>query len=459
MAVTKEITRLEKSSVKLSLTIPKEDVREKYHEMIKEYTKNIQVPGFRKGKVPKEVLERKFGESLKGDALGRIIESAITEIFKDENLQKEDRPLAYSTPELQDTPKFDLENDLNFSVVYDVLPEIKPGQWKGLTVDAPCGEISEEDINRELEEIRERNSIVMDRGEDAHAQNGDIVTVDYCTLNENEETSPDGAPNDERKDFTFTLGSSRGVYQFDDEITGMKKGETKEFEKKYPQDYSEAHLAGKTVKFKVSLTALKEKKLPNLDDELAQDVDEKYNTLEDLKNNIRTSLNKALERRLRDLKIEKLLQKIMENTPVVLPESMIRMETENRWRKLARYYGLNVEGLVNLFTSGGKKREDIEAEWRGSVEKALHSSLIVETLIEEQNFDVSEADIDGEIARIAADNNVDIEEVKKMYQENKARESIIGEIKERKLFDLMFAENTFNQGEKQKYLDLMANNG
>ena len=454
MAATKEITRLEKSSVKLSLTVPKEDVRTKYHEMIKEYTKSVQIPGFRKGKVPKEVLERKFGESLKGEAVGHIVESALQEVFKDENLPREERPLSYSTPQLQDVPELDFDKDLHFSVVYDVLPEVKVNQWKGLTVEAPNGEVEEEDINRELEEIRERNSIVMDRGEDAQAQKGDIVTVDYNTLDENGTVSPD----DERKDFVFTIGSSRGVYQFDDEITGMKKGETKEFEKTYPQDYAEAHLAGQTIKFRVSLTALKEKKLPELDDDLAQDVDEKFNTLEDLKNSIRERLNKNLETRLRDLKIEKLLQKIMENTPVVLPESMIQAETEGRWRRLARMYGMDVENLMKLMTHTERKREDIESEWRESVEKALHSRLIVETLAEEQNFDVSEAEIEAEFAKIAAGYNADIEEVKKRYQEDKAKEFLAEEIKERKLFELMIAENTFNPGEKRKYLDLMANN-
>jgi len=455
VAATKEITRLEKSSVKLSLTIPKEDVRTQYQDMLKDYTKNMQIPGFRKGKVPQQVLERKFAEALKGDALSRIIESVLSDVFKDGNLPREERPLPYSTPEIQEEPKLDFEQDLQFSVVYDVLPEVKVGQWKGLEVEVADGEITDEDLNRELEEIRERNAIVMDREEGAQSQKGDVVTVDYCTVGENGEALADS----ERKDFVFTLGSGTNYYQFDDEIIGMKKGETREFEKKYPEDHADKILAGQTRKMRVTITALKEKKLPELDDDLAQDVDEKFSTLEDLKNSIRDRLNKTLENRLRELKISSLLKKIMENTPVILPESMVRIELESRWRKLARYYGMDVDAMVKLMSQGGKGREDIEKEWKEPTESALHSRLIVETLIEEQKFEITDAEIEKELEKIAADNDIDIEEIKKKYQEENMKEYLIEDIKERRLFDIMFAENTLKPGEKQKYLDLVAING
>ena len=455
MAATKEITRLEKSSVKLSLTIPKEDVRAQYQEMLKDYSKNMQIPGFRKGKVPQQVLERKFAEALKGDALSRIIETALQDVFKEGNLPREERPLPYSTPEIEEEPKLDFEQDLKFSVKYDVLPEVKVGQWKGLTVDVADCEITDEDINRELEEIQERNAIVMDRNEGAQTQKGDVVTVDYWTLGENNEVLADS----ERKDFVFTLGSGTNYYQFDDEITGMKKGETREFEKKYPEDFADKILAGQTRKMRVSLTALKEKKLPDLDDDLAQDVDEKFKTLDDLKNSIRGRLDKNLEKRLRELKVSSLLKKIMESTPVVLPESMVRIEIEGRWRKLSRMYGMDAEELIKIMTREGKGREEIENEWKESSESALHSRLIVETLIEEQKFEITEAEIEKELEKIAADNDIDIEEVKKRYQEESMKDYLVEDIKERKLFDIMFAENTLKPGEKQKYLDLMAFNG
>ena len=458
VAVTKEITRLEKSNVKLSVTVPKDDVRAKYEDMLKDYTKNLQMPGFRKGKVPKEVLERKFADALKGDVLGRIIEASLQDIFKDENLSRHERPLPYSTPELQDEPKFDLDHDLQFSVLYDVLPEVKIGQWKGLTVEYPYAEIEEADIDKELEEIRERNAIVMDRDDGAAVQNGDIVTVDYEILNDDGQVFQ----NFQRKDFVFTVGSNKSVYQFDDNVIGMKKGETKEFEKKFDEVLSEPALAGKTRKIRITLNALKERKLPDLDDELAQDIDEKFNTLDDLKNSIRKRLSRNLERRLRDVKLNELLKKIMENTPVIMPESLVQAEVDSRWRRLARYYNTSVESLKQLMSADEKELDEENNKWRDVAEKSLHSRVIIETLIEEHNIEVTDEDVETEFKQIADEVEIEaedkIEEIKKRYNEQDIF-YLKEDIKERRITDIMLAENTLKQGKKENYLDFMTDNG
>ncbi|GHV95285.1 trigger factor [Spirochaetia bacterium] len=452
--VTKEITRLEKSNVKLSLTVPKDEVRSQYQDLLKDYSKNIQLPGFRKGKVPQEVLERKFGESLKGEALGKIIESAVSEVFQDENLSREERPLPYSTPQVQDEPKFDLEQDLTFSVVYDVLPKVTVGQWKGLEVEVPDAGVSDEDLNRELEEVRDRNAIVMDRDEGAVAEKDNVVTVNYSEIGENGEA----LPNSDRQDFVFTLGSGYNIYKFDDEITGMKKGETREFTKTFPADFEDASLAGQTKKLRVTLTALKQKQLPALDDDLAQDVDEKYKTLDDLKNSIRDRLNKNLERRLKEIKTSRLLEKIMENTPVIIPESMIRVELDGRIRNLARRFNTSAEGVMQMLAQSGDGLENIEKEWRPAAEKALHSRLIVETLIEEQKFEAGDEEVEKELETMAAESGTALEEFKKYYEQDNMKEYLKEDIKERKLFDMLLAENTLKPGKKENYLDLMADN-
>jgi len=293
VTVTKEITRLEQSNVKLTLTIPRDDVCSEYDELISDYTKKIQIPGFRKGKVPRDILLRKLGDALKQDALGRIIEKGVGEVFKDESIAKEELPLPYSTPQVQEEPQLDLEKDLQFSVIYDVMPQFTVEKWEGLEAEIPDVSISDEDINRELEVIRDRNSIVLDKGDEEKAENNDVVTVNYCEIGDNGEV----LAGTERQDFVFTLGSGYNQFHFDDEVLGMKKGETKEFEKTFPEDFIDKDLAGSTLKLRVTLTALKLKKLPELDDGLAQDVDEKFKTLEDLKNSIRERLSKNLEER------------------------------------------------------------------------------------------------------------------------------------------------------------------
>ena len=455
MTVTKEITRLEKSSVKLSVTVGKDDVRSEYDALLSEYTKSIQLPGFRKGKVPREVLVRKFADALKGEAMGKIIEKTLGEIFEDESFPRSDRPLPYSTPSVDEEPKLDTESDLRFSVVYDVLPTVKVGKWEGLEVEVPDVSIGEEDMARELEAIRDRNSIVLDKNEDAAAASGDVVTANFCEIDD----AGGIVPGSEREDFSFTLGSERNIYRFDEELTGMKKGETREFTKTYPEDFEYDLLAGKTKKIKVTITALKEKKLPNLDDDLAQDVDEKFRTLDDLKNSIRERLGKDLENRLKIIKQNKLLEKIMENTPVEIPDSMLRMELDARWRNLARRFNTDSDGLYKMMGNSTESAESLIESWKPEAQRALHSRLIVETLIEELKLEATDGEVEGEIERIAVDSGSEAEEVRKYYAEEMMREYLKEDIKERKFFDILQEKNVVKAGEKTSYMELVSNQG
>ena len=454
MSVTKNITRLDKSNVKMSLTVPKEEIASQYQDLLKDYAKNAQIPGFRRGKAPQEVLIRKFGEALKGEALGKIIEKAVDEVFSDQTLPRDERPLPYSQPRIDKAPEFDLDHDLTFSMVYDVLPPVKIGQWKGLEVEVPDVAITGDDLARELEEVRERNSVVLDRDDSAQARHGDVATINYAELGEGGEEIPDSR----RDDFVFTLGSKTSIYQIDDDVAGMKKGETKEITKAYPDEAASGPLAGKTIKLRITLTALKEKKLPDLDDDLAQDVDEKFKTLDDLKNSIRERLEKSLALRMRDLKINKLLEKMIENTPITLPESMVQVELDGRLRNLARRFGTDVEGVLRMMSQTGADPAEIEKNWRASAEKALHSRLMVETIMEEQHIEAGDADVEQEFAKIAADTGRPLEDVKKQYGDGQMLDYIKDSVRESRLFDLLLAENTIKTGSKANYLDVMGNN-
>ncbi|MDR3248569.1 MAG: trigger factor [Treponema sp.] len=457
MTVNKELTRLEHSSVKLTLTVGKDDVRSQYDELLNTYGKSIQLPGFRKGKVPRDVLVRKFGDALKSETLGNLIEKSVGQVFEDESLPRGDRPLPYSTPQVQEDDaklELNLDQDLTFSVVYDVLPPVKVGAWKGLEAEAPEVELTEEDVNRELETIRERNAIVLDRDDGVGAEKDNVVTINYCEIGDDGEV----LPNSEREDFVFTLGTGYNIYKLDDDLLGMKKGETKDIVKTYAADDADSTFAGQTKKLRVSLTAIKERKLPDLDDDLAQDVDEKYQTLGDLKNSIRERLGHTLEHRLRDIKVNNLLEKIVADTPVDIPESMVRIEIESRWRNLARRFNTTVEKIVGSFAQTGKSVEEIQNEWRPDAIKALHSRLIVETLIEDLKLEASDEELAKEIETLAAAENAPIEDVKKYYEQETMKEYLKEDIKEHKLFDILLAENTIKPGKKENYLDLMSNN-
>jgi trigger factor len=454
VTVSKELSRLEHSSVKLTLTVNKDDVRAQYDDLLGNYRKSIQIPGFRKGKAPRDVLIRKLGDALKAETLGTIIEKALSDTFGDEAMPREDRPLPYSTPQLEGEPKLDIDSDLAFSVVYDVLPKVAVARWKGFEVEIPEVTVSDEDINRELEYVRERNAIVLDRDDEAIAEKDNVATVDYYEIGEEGEA----LSGTERKDFVFTLGSGSNTYKFDDDILGMKKGESRDIVKAYPAEDS-SPFAGQTKKIRVSLNALKEKKLPDLDDELAQDVDEKYQTLEDLKNSIRERLNGNLSRHLRDVTVSRLIEKIMAETPVEIPESMIRIETEGTWRNMARRYGIATENIKDLIGRDEKNQAEIEAQWRPDILKAIHSRLIVETLMENLSLDASDDEVEREVESLAKEEGVPLDDVKKYYEGDNMKDILKDGIRERKLFDILQAENTVKTGKRENYLDLMGSNG
>jgi trigger factor len=455
VVVSKEIARLEHSAVKLSVTIGAGEVRTQYDELLKSYAKSVQIPGFRKGMVPRAVLERKFGESLKGEAIGRIMEKSLQDLFESEDFPADARPLPYSTPSVQDEPVLDFEKDLSFAVVYDVFPEVKVGTWKGVEVETPVASVEEADVARELEQVRERNAVVLDKEDGAKVVKGDVVTVSYSELD------GDGSviAGTERQDYAFTVGTGHNVFKFDDEVVGMKKGGTKDFEKSYPADFEDKDLAGTTKKLRVTVQTVKEKKLPVLDDDLAQDVSEKYKTLADLKADLKAGLEKNLENRLRELKVNAFLEKTLETTKIELPESMIRVEQESRWRTLARRFNATSEQLLGIIQSSGKTYDDLLADWRPEVEKALKARLVVENLMKELGVEAGDEELEKEFETMASSMGTSVDEVKKHYEREDMKEYLREDLKERKLFDLLLAEAKLKKGKKAKYLDLISNNG
>ena len=182
MDVKKEIKKLENSAVELTATIPQAEVANGYKDLLAKYAKSVQIPGFRKGHVPTNVLERKFGESLKAEALADLIDKTLQEIFeKDESIPQ---PLPYAQPTMDEAPVMDLEKDLTFTVKYDVMPEIADVKLDGITVEVPEVAIGDEEINEELKAIQERNALVVDKKDDDAAEKDNIVTVNYCELDD-----------------------------------------------------------------------------------------------------------------------------------------------------------------------------------------------------------------------------------------------------------------------------------
>lgn len=455
MKVTKEISKLENSAVKLTATIAKEDVVSGYNKNISKYAKNVQLPGFRKGHVPVKVLEQKYGDSLKQEVLADLIDESLNQIFAEEE-SKDIRPLPYTQPRLDGDklPEFSTDKDLTFSVVYDVFPSVEVKDFSKIEVKEPQVEIGEKELNEELKAIQERNAVVIDKKEGEPVEKDNIVTIDYKELDD----SGAAIPGSEREGFVFTVGTGENIYKIDDEIVGMKKDETKEISKTYDAKEENKDLAGKTKKISVTVKAIKLRNLPALDDELAQDVSEKYKTLDDLKKDISKGLESAKNRKIAELKSQSLLEQLVEKNPIVLPKSMIQAEMESRWRMMAQQFQTTPEQLEKMISASGQSKENMLTQWTGDAEKMLKSRLIVDALIREKNIAVTPEEVEAEFAKIADESGSTVDEVKEHYKDARAKEYIIDEIKENKLYDELYKQVKVSKGDKVKFADLFKNN-
>ncbi len=451
MKVTKEIEKIEKSAVKLTATIAKEDVASGYKSNLAKYAKNIQLPGFRKGHVPTSVLERKYGEGLKQEIVGDLIDQALNEIFSAEDM-KEERPLPYAQPRLEGDklPELDTEKDLTFTVTYDVFPKVEVKNFDGITIKEPEVSVGDTELNNELKAIQERNAAVIDKKDDDPVAKDDIVTINYKELDDNGNT----VAGSEREDFVFTEGSGENIYKIDDEILGMKKGESKEITKTYDAKDSNPDLAGKTKKISVTVKQIKLRNLPALDDDLAQDVNEKYKTLDDLKKDIMHNLERAKTRKLAELKSQSLLEQLVEKNPFEVPQSMIDAENRGRWNMMAQQFRTTPEELERMVLSSGKSKEDMLNQWVGDTAKALKSRIIVDLLLRDRNISVTPEEIEEQYKTIAEDNNITVDEVKEHYADPKAKEYLVDDAKENKLFEMLYKEVKVTKGDKMTFEEL-----
>ena len=449
MKFTKEFKNLEKSAVELTVTIAKKDVAETYENTLKNYVKNAQIPGFRKGHVPANVLERKYGDSIKADTLGTLIDQSFDEIFKEET---ENRPLPYSQPTMEKAPELDMTKDLTYTVKYDVFPKVEVKDFAGVNVKEPQVTITDDDLSNELKTIQERNATVTEK-KDGVVEKDNIVTINYVEVGEDGKEIADT----KREDYVFTVGSGENLYKIDDEVVGMKKDETKEITKNYKKDFENSDLAGKTVKLNVTVKAVKIRDIPALDDDFAQDVNDKYKTLQDMKDDLKKNMELAVSRRVKELKNNSLLEQLVEKNKFDIPASMLAAELDGRWRMMAQQFQTTPEQLDKMIAASGQSKEAMLNEWTGDSEKMLKSRIIVDSLIRARNISVTPEEIEEQYKRIADEGGMTVEEVKKHYEDPRSKEYLIDDTKENKLYDQLYKEVKVSKGDKISFKDLFNN--
>ncbi len=434
-----EIKKLENSSVELTLTLEAKKIEDEYSKQLNDYAKKLTLKGFRPGKAPVSLIEKKYGDAIREEVTFKLMEENLKDSYKD--IEEKDRPLPYSTPVLQNEEAllpFKPNTDVTYSVIYDVLPEVKLPEYTGLEVECAQVKVTEEEVNAEIEKLRQQNAMVI--AKNGPIAEGDIVTMDYAELD------ADGNPveSTKRDDFTFTVGSSYNFYKLDSDIIGLEKGAETVIEKTYDDDSGMGtDYLGKTVKIKVTIKEVKFRELPDVDDEFAQDVKEEYKTVEDLTNATRKELEKHAEEENSAVKLESALDAILAKTEIALPQSMVEAELEQQWNDFVKRFGGVPEAeIVKYLTANGGGKEQFLDTRRASVEHTLKSQLILEQIKKDQNLVASDEEIEAEIKKF--DEKLDKDnpnyEVYKMY----AQDSVLFE----KAKNYLLENNTFKAVEK-----------
>ena len=431
------IKEKENSSVELSVTIKQDFLAESYKKILQKYMKSLQLPGFRKGKAPANVLEQKFGTSMKEEAVYTSIDEAVQKALQE--VESKYKPLPYSQPSLVDEKDLNLviDKDLTFAVTYDIMPIFELPEYTKLEIEVPKVEISEADVDEELKRLQDQNALVIDKSEPI--AKGDIVTIDIVELdgdgNEIEESK--------RDDFVFTVGSGSSTYKFDDDVIGLKTGESKTVKKAKDEESKEE------VSFKISVKQVKFRDIPDLDDEFAQDVSEEYKTVADLKKGTKEKLTTDAENVLKGVKLEKVIEKILENVKIEVPKSMVDMEVESSWRRFVSQWGMSEEQVLQFLEMQGQTKETFSATWREPAEKELTKQLLIEKIKEKENFEIANEELESELEKQLGENLNDQnrEYYKSLIEDN---------LKFEKANEFLLSQNTFVEKEKTTFKEFIA---
>lgn len=369
----------------------------------KKVRKDVTIPGFRKGKIPRKLFEARFGvEALYQDAVDLLLPESYAQAIEKAGIE----PVVQ--PEI-DVEQIEKDQPFIFKATVTVKPEVELGPYMNLEIPEKDFSVKEEDIDNELERMRER--VAELEVIDEKAQEKDYVIIDF-------EGSIDGEKFEggEAENYSLELGSGQFIPGFEDQLIGCKAGENKEVVVTFPEDYHQKSLAGKEATFKVSIKEVKRKNLPELDDEFAKDISE-FDTLEELKADVKKKLEEEKAREAEQYKQDTVVDQATENATVDIPEVMVEQEVDQlleHYEHQLKMQGLNLAQYLQLTD---QDEDTLREQYKEVAEKRVKRGLVLEAIAKKENIEVSEEDVEAELKKLADLTRQDIESVKVAFEE------------------------------------------
>ncbi|KIN28828.1 MULTISPECIES: trigger factor [Bacillus] len=406
----------------LTVEVDAETFKTALDDAFKKVVKQVSIPGFRKGKIPRGLFEQRFGvEALYQDALDILLPVEYPKAVEEAGIEPVDRPEI-------DVEKIEKGESLIFTAKVTVKPEVKLGDYKGLGIEKDDTTVTDEDVQNELKALQERQAELVVKEEGA-VEEGNTVVLDFEGFVDGEAFEGGKAEN-----YSLEVGSGSFIPGFEDQLVGLEAGAEKDVEVTFPEEYHAEELAGKPAVFKVKIHEIKAKELPDLDDEFAKDIDEEVETLAELTEKTKKRLEEAKENEA-DAKLrEELVLKASENAEIDVPQAMVDTELDRMLKEFEQR--LQMQGMnLELYTQfSGQDEAALKEQMKEDAEKRVKSNLTLEAIAKAENLEVSDEEVDAELTKMAEAYNMPVENIKQAIGSTDAMKE---DLKVRKAIDFL----------------------
>ena len=409
------VEKVEKNVVSFEFTVSPEEFNKAVDQAYRKNVKSISIPGFRKGKAPRVIIERYYGKGVfYEDAINIVLPDAYDKAIEENKIEPVDQP------EIDLKGELNADQDITFTAKVTVKPEFELGTYKGVEVPKVSYRTLKKDIDAEIEKLRDKNARLVTI-EDRPVEKDDTVTIDF-------EGFVDGVAFEGGKGegFDLTIGSGQFIPGFEDQLIGKNSGEEVDVNVTFPEEYHADDLKGKDALFKVKIHTVKAKELPELDDEFAKDVSE-FDTLEELQKDTKEKLQKANKDRAKHETEENVIAKVCENTEIDIPEAMINSQIDKMIRDLdmnMRYQGLDLQQYMQYT---GQTVDSVREQYQEEAQKRVKTSLVLEKVCEVEGITVDEKAVEAEYQKMSEESNMKLEDVKKYVKQEEIEDRLKAE--------------------------------
>ena len=405
-----QVERLEHNMAKLTIEVPAEEVEKALQAAYLKERGKISLPGFRKGRVPRQMIEKMYGpEVFYDEAANRMISEAYAKAYDECELE------LVSQPKIEIT-QLEKGKEFIFTAEVAVKPEVKLGEYKGLKVDKVSTRVTQKEVDEEIDKERERNARTIDVTDRA-VQDKDQITLDF-------EGFVDGVAFEGGKasDYPLTIGSGAFIPGFEDQLIGANIDEEKEINVTFPEEYQAKELAGKAAVFKCTVHSIKAKELPELDDEFVSDVSEKSETVDAYKAEVKAKIKERKENEGKQKREDQSVEQAVANAEMDIPEAMISFQSRQMVDDFARRIMQQGTTMEQYFQFTGLSEEKMMEEFKPEAEKRIRTRLTLEAIVAAENIEVSEERLDEELQKMADSYKMEVDKLKEYMGENEKKQ-------------------------------------